>query len=655
MSGPGVELGVDLGTSNTVAVMRGADGRSRTLLFDGSPILPSAVYVEPNGTIVVGRDAVHSARLEPARFEPNPKRRIDDGAVLLGDREVPVTQLLGAVLTRVVEEFRRTVGGPVTPRVTITCPAAWGATRRLVLSDSAAAAGLGPVRLVPEPVAAATYFTQVLGKAVPVGSVVVVHDFGAGTFDASVVARTASGFEVLAVDGRDDIGGLDVDEAIIGFVRKLSVERDAALWARLERPTTVDDRRARRLLWDDVRFAKERLSRQPAADLNVPLLGFDVHLTREELEGLAQPVVEQTIRVTQGVIRWAKLPEGRLAGVFLVGGSSRMPLVGTLLHRALGEPPVVIDSPELVVAEGSLLAGGAEAAVAPVAGPAPGPQTSMMPRLGWRPDGSFGPMTPPGGAGTAGPNTSPTPTPPPLPVGQTVIAGQPPLSGPPGPVTGPPGPVSTPVYGQPVSGPPGYQLPPPPYGQSGPAGPVSGQPGPVSGQPGPVSGQPAPVSGPPGRPVSTGSVYSSQVTPDAEATQRVGPYPPAPGRPVPPQPVQPVQPARPVTPPPLNYRQGQASPVYLPTNQQPAYQQPAHQQPAYQQPAHQQPAYREPAYREPRYAEPAYGEPAYVARRGGGSAKRILKTVFVTVLLVLVPLVCGYVAYRYTSGQGLLP
>ncbi len=644
MSAAGVELGVDLGTSNTVAVMRGPDGRSRTLLFDGSPILPSAVYAEPNGTIIVGRDAVHSARLEPARFEPNPKRRIDDGAVLLGDREAPVTELLGAVLKRVVEEFHRTVGGPVTPRVTITCPAAWGATRRLVLSDAAGAAGLGPVRLVPEPVAAATYFTQVLGKAVPVGSVVVVHDFGAGTFDASVVARTASGFEVLAVDGRDDIGGLDVDEAIIGFVRKLSVERDAALWARLERPTTVDDRRARRLLWDDVRFAKERLSRQPSADLNVPLMGFDVHLTREELESLAQPVVEQTIRVTQGVIRWAKLPEGRLAGVFLVGGSSRMPLVGTLLHRALGEPPVVIDSPELVVAEGSLLAGAQ--ATPERARPVAGPATGIMAPI-FHPDGRL--VYPE----AAGPTTSRTPTQPPLPVGQTVVAGQPPpgfgqpppgfgqppagqVSGPGGPYSGPVAPVSGPVapvsgpisggYGQPpVSAPPGYLPPPPTYGQPGPAGPVSGQ---------PAAG---PVSGPPGRPVSTGSVYASQVTPDTEATQRVGPFPPAPGRPVqpPPTPVQNIQPARPATPPPSGYRQGQASPVYPPTSQQ-------------------QPVYREPAYAEQAYREPRYAEPAYVAP-GGGGGRRILKTVFVTILLVLVPIVCGYVAYRYTSGQGLLP
>jgi hypothetical protein len=85
------------------------------------------------------------------------------------------------------------------------------------------------------------------------------------------------------------------------------------------------------------------------------------------------------VRVTQGVIRWAQLAEGRVAGVFLVGGSSRIPLVATLLHRALGEAPVAIDQPELVVAEGSLVGGASAAPVS--AGPAPGPQTGPMPRL----------------------------------------------------------------------------------------------------------------------------------------------------------------------------------------------------------------------------------------------------------------------------------
>ena len=193
------------------------DGRVRPLLFDGSPLLPSAVYAEPDGALVVGRDAVHSARLDPARFEPNPKRRIDDGSVLLGDREVPVADLVAAVLARVAEEWRRAYGD-ASPRLTLTCPAAWGATRRGLLADAADRAGLGAGRLVAEPVAAATYFAEVLGRDVPIGAAVVVYDFGAGTFDASVVVRRAAGFEVVAVDGRADIGGLDVDAALVAHL-----------------------------------------------------------------------------------------------------------------------------------------------------------------------------------------------------------------------------------------------------------------------------------------------------------------------------------------------------------------------------------------------------------------------------------------------------
>ncbi|MEV4131342.1 Hsp70 family protein [Dactylosporangium sp. NPDC049742] len=404
MPTPGIRLGVDFGTSNTVAVVRWPDGRSRALLFDGSPLLPSAVYAEPGGTVIVGRDAVHSARLEPARFEPNPKRRIDEGTVLLGDREIPVNELVATVLRRVRDEWTRTVGD-VASEVTVTFPASWGATRRLAVSDAAQAAGLGRVRLVPEPVAAAAYFTQVLGKDVPVGSVVVVHDFGAGTFDASVVARTQGGFEVLAVDGRDDIGGIDVDNAIVAHIASICEPQAPQEWQRLMSPQTVEDRRARRLLFDDARVAKERLSRQPASDLTVPLLNIDVHLTRDELERLAQPLLEQTVRVTQGVMRWAQLSEGSIAGVFLVGGSSRMPLVGTLLHRALGTAPVVIEQPELVVAEGSMLTGSTE--IQATAAPAPGPATGVIPQVqgfNWQPSAptSGGPQVGAGQFGAAG-------------------------------------------------------------------------------------------------------------------------------------------------------------------------------------------------------------------------------------------------------------
>ena len=359
-------LGVDFGTSNTVAVARWPDGRARPILVDGSPLLPSAVCAQPDGTVLVGRDAVHSARLDPARFEPNPKRRIDDGLVLLGEQELPVVDLIAAVLARVAEEWHRAVG-PVRPDVTLTCPATWGATRRTLLAEAASRAGLTGARLVAEPVAAATYFAEVLGRDVPIGSVVVVHDFGAGTFDASVVARTSSGFEVMAVDGRDDIGGLDVDAAVVEHLRTDE-------WQRLLEPTTAQERRAQRQLWDEVRIAKERLSRTQSADFVVPLLDTEVHLTRDELEKLARPVLEQTVKVTKGLLDWADLPDGRLAGVFLVGGASRIPLVATLLHRELGEAPVVIEQPELVVAEGSILADAALLATGPAA---PGPTAEL--------------------------------------------------------------------------------------------------------------------------------------------------------------------------------------------------------------------------------------------------------------------------------------
>ncbi|WP_279583013.1 Hsp70 family protein [Fodinicola feengrottensis] len=99
-------LGVDFGTSNTVAMLRTADGRVRPLLFDGSPLLPSAVYLGVDGKILVGRDAERNARVDPGRFEPNPKRRVDDVTVLLGESEIEVPRLAAAVLEQIVTEVR---------------------------------------------------------------------------------------------------------------------------------------------------------------------------------------------------------------------------------------------------------------------------------------------------------------------------------------------------------------------------------------------------------------------------------------------------------------------------------------------------------------------------------------------------------------------
>ena len=349
----GPRLGIDFGTSHTVALLAWPDGRVRPLLFDGSPLLPSCVYAQPDGQVLVGRDAVHAARVDPARFEASPKRRIDDGTVLLGDREFTVPALIGAVLTHVASEARRVAGGQV-GAVTLTHPAAWGVSRRLALVEGATIAGLPQPALMPEPVAAAHYFAGVLQKPLTAEQGLLVYDFGGGTFDASVVTRAGDGFDVRAVDGIDDLGGIDLDALIVDYAkRKLE---DPPVWARLESPQTTEDRRHRRLLWDDARVAKEMLSRTPSTGLHVPIAAADVEITREAFEDLARPLLEQTVRTTAAVVRWAGLDNSKLAGLFLVGGSSRIPMVATLLQKELGVAPTIIEQPEMVVAEGSLRA-----------------------------------------------------------------------------------------------------------------------------------------------------------------------------------------------------------------------------------------------------------------------------------------------------------
>ncbi|MEV7226610.1 Hsp70 family protein [Polymorphospora sp. NPDC051019] len=626
----GHALGVDFGTSHTVAVVRWPDGRARPLLVDGSPLLPSAVYAEPGGGISVGRDAVHSARLDPSRFEPNPKRRIDEGTVLLGDREVPVVDLMAAVLGRVAEEWRRTVG-QVTPRLTLTCPATWGATRRGQLADAAGRAGLGQARLVAEPVAAATYFAEVLGRDVPIGSVVVVHDFGAGTFDASVVARRATGFEVLAVDGCDDVGGLDIDAALLAHLRTTYADRGSREWERLANPSTVEERRAKRQLWDDVRVAKERLSRRPAADLVIPLLDLEVHLTREELEGLARPLLEQTIRVTRGVMGRANLADGQVAGVFLVGGSSRIPLLATMLHRALGTAPVVIEQPELVVAEGSVLAGTALLASRPSGAEPPPPPIP-------------GPLSPP------------------------------PIPGPAVPVSGPPVPAP-PVSGSPVPAPPvsGSPVPAPPV-----FGPPAGHPAPTSGAPvsgspvsgAPVSGPPVPVSpvaGQPPRTVGRVIVPDAVPPPGRPATGPAGP-PVAPTRQLPRVPGQP-----PVAPP--SAGPGRIDPTRIEPVPPPAGPLPSPPRPASRtaptrldpdpprfaaeppRPAGVPLRPVSPPPRQvsvPRPVSPPAPPPAYPpapARRRPGPVRRTLRTLFVLTVLVGTPVLAGVIAFRVGEGE----
>ena len=351
---PGYRLGIDFGTSNTVAVLQRGDGRGTPLLFDASPLLASGVFAGPGGELLTGADAQRAAVAYPGGYEPSPKRLVDDATVWLGEREFTVVEVVAAVFERVAGEARR-VAGELPARVMLTHPAPWGGTRLGTLALAARRAGLGDVLFIAEPVAAAAYLASVLGRAIPIGHSVVAYDLGAGTFDVSVVRRDGDGFHPITSDGLSDLGGADLDAVVVNHARAFTPNA-AEAWSRLDWPNTPADQRARRTLWDGARAAKEQLSRHVAADLFVPLVEVEIRLTRDEFERAATPLLARSVAMTVQTLRASGVPQETLAGVFLVGGSSRVPLVASMLHRALRLAPTVIEQPELAVAGGSLQA-----------------------------------------------------------------------------------------------------------------------------------------------------------------------------------------------------------------------------------------------------------------------------------------------------------
>lgn len=388
-------LSVDLGTSHTVAMLVWPDGRTRPLLFDGSPVMPSAVFLDPGGTIHTGRDAERLALTAPERFEPNPKQRIADGTLLLGDREIPVTAALSAILGRVARTAVESVGH--LPNTVLTCPAAWSEQRRVTLHDAAAQAGYRPVKILTEPVAAAHYYTSRLSHPMRPGQALAVFDFGGGTLDIAVLERRQDGsFGVLADGGLPDLGGLDFDAALVAHIGETVRQRDPEIWKRLVNPSGASEMRNRRELWEEVRAAKEMLSRSSVAPVTVPDMAQSLHLTRGELDQLSRPLLARAVAETQRVFGLTGRRPEHLAGLFLVGGSSRMPMVSKMLHEGLGIAPTVLEQPELPVSEGAALAFASPAPVTPpVQVPPTPPQHPTAPHSPPRTgSGSLPPVTP---------------------------------------------------------------------------------------------------------------------------------------------------------------------------------------------------------------------------------------------------------------------
>ncbi|RSN19157.1 type VII secretion-associated protein [Streptomyces sp. WAC 05977] len=373
-----VRVAVDFGTSST-CVVASINGREpQVVVVDGQPLMSSAVYAAPDGTLFVGQEAERQAAVDPSRYEPNPKRRIDEGDLLLGDNVLRVTDVVHAVLKRAVTEARRLAGDAEVELLVLTHPADWGATRTRLLRQ--AASGLArQVALVPEPVAAAVYHAATFAPADlnsertvefsgRPGDALAVLDLGGGTVDVSVVQRMPgspadrsspakrAGFQVLATRGDPSFGGADVDQALLEHVGSLVSSADPPEWRKLVEGRELTDRRRRRVLRQDVRGAKETLSRHAYTDVPMPPPFADAHVTREDLERLIAGPLGRAVELTVAAIGDSGLRPKQLTAIFLVGGSSRIPMVSRLVHERTGVVPTTLDQPETVVARGALRA-----------------------------------------------------------------------------------------------------------------------------------------------------------------------------------------------------------------------------------------------------------------------------------------------------------
>jgi actin-like ATPase involved in cell morphogenesis len=370
------QLGIDFGTSYTVAAV--ATEGSVTVVdveSNGRSRMPSSVFVGPDGEILVGTAAQHQAVFAPERYEPTPKRALGEGDLFLGDDLVPVTDLVAAVLRRVYTEASRQQGETAPSAVFVTHPADWGETRLDVLREAIEQADLSGYSLVAEPVAAAA---RIGLSATTPGQCVAVYDFGGGTFDAAVLRRTSDGFNVAGPPaGRDPLGGEDVDQRIINYLGEVLSGDEPEKWSLLSNPSDVNWRRNAAGLRTEVQRAKETLSEVSVCQLWVPGLERDIQLTRAELEKLIAADIDATVDVLEQVLSDASIGAGDIAGIYLVGGSSRIPLVADTIWRRLGVQPAVQDNPKSVVAMGAAgwatLAEQAHAASMRTAAPPPPP------------------------------------------------------------------------------------------------------------------------------------------------------------------------------------------------------------------------------------------------------------------------------------------
>jgi len=343
-------LGVDLGTTFTAAAT--ANGMAPTMVGLGNRSLqiPSVLFLTEQQEILVGESAERRGLGQPDRIVREFKRRIGDTVpILVAGAPFSPQSLTAHLLQHVVQTTIDRVGERP-DEVILTHPANWGPYKLELLDQVARLAGVERSSRCPEPLAAAAQYAA--QTRVAVGEIIAVYDLGGGTFDACVLRKTMTGFVQLGTpEGIEHLGGIDFDEALfrhaLGMLGDRVVDLD---------PDDADATAGLARLRRDCVDAKEALSTDTDAMLPVALPGLHttLRLTRSEFESLVRPALADSIAALDRAIHSAGLSADQLSAIVLVGGSSRIPLIGELLHQAFPTPTAMDTHPKHDIALGAV-------------------------------------------------------------------------------------------------------------------------------------------------------------------------------------------------------------------------------------------------------------------------------------------------------------
>jgi molecular chaperone DnaK len=350
-------LGIDLGTTNSVVALI-EDGQPRIIPIDGEQLLPSVVGLDTNGSLLVGRHAYNQWGVASERTVRSIKRLMggDQTVEMAGTSYTP--QEISAFILRRIREAAGVYLGEDVRRAVITVPAYFNEPQRQATIEAGEIAGLQVERILNEPTAAALAYgygrdndTQPLR--------VLVYDLGGGTFDVSIIELDGEIVDVIATAGNNHLGGDDFDQRLADLLadeferdHKIDLRQNHQAWARLYRAAEE---------------AKIELSAVPYATVSLEYIAADkkghpLHIEREiereEFEGLISDLLDGTLDAIDKALEDANLAADDLDRVFLVGGSTRIPAVWSLITEHLEQEPHGEIDPDAAVALGAAVQAG---------------------------------------------------------------------------------------------------------------------------------------------------------------------------------------------------------------------------------------------------------------------------------------------------------